>query len=112
MRQNMKCIKNILFFTQDNISPSHPYLSLNDFLNELNQYSKDEIVFHLRLLHEQGLFSVFVMDDLNLIGKYGDLSPEGHAVAEAARNDTLWNKAVSTGKGLLPDVIKCLLFGG
>ena len=109
MRQNFKCIKDILIFVQDNVTLSNPYIDLEDFFQELNKYTRDEIIYSLRLLEQQNLFTVFVMDDLNLVGRFGDLNFQGHAVAEAARNDTFWNKAIEIGKHCLPDIIKFIL---
>ena len=112
MRQNPDCAKSILLYVQDKVTPSMPYFSLDDIVNDLPQYSKDEFTYHLHLLNEQNCFTVFAMDDLDCVGRFGDLTSDGQTIATAARDDTLWNKALKVGKGVLPRILEFLFLEG
>ncbi|HBG31044.1 MAG TPA: hypothetical protein DDW98_10500, partial [Gammaproteobacteria bacterium] len=58
--------------------------------------TSEEISYHVQLLHEAGLLKA---QDYSSIGDYDwkplTLTWEGHEFLDAARNETLWNRAKS-----------------
>jgi hypothetical protein len=87
--------------------------------------SDDEITYHVMLLHEAGFIEAIDLSTLGgLCWKPKRLTYNGHEFLDAARSDTVWQKAKavtlkSTGtltldglKIALPHVIKALIQGG
>ena len=87
--------------------------------------SDDEITYHVMLLHEAGFIEAINLSNLGgTCWKPKRLTYSGHEFLDAARSDTVWQKAKavtlkSTGtltlEGLkiaLPHVIKALIQGG
>jgi hypothetical protein len=59
-------------------------------------YKKDLILKHLELLEEAGLIKAYFIrtEEVGIVSAQGErLTWYGHEFLDAARNDTLWNKA-------------------
>ena len=104
----MDLVRNILLKIES--EPTH-----SDWINlDIQNYTPEEISYHVMLLREAGLIEA---DDLS--GGRGDywkpkrLTWKGHEFVEAARNDTIWNKAKETmmekAGGIVFDVLTNLL---
>ena len=86
---------------------------------EVDGYSKEEVQYHLILMHEAGLVrgETSRRGSVSLVVKHvspAGLTWNGHEFLEAARNDTFWQKAkerVKSNSGALSmDVLKAVLF--
>jgi hypothetical protein len=87
--------------------------------------TQDEITYHVMLLHEAGFIEAQDLSTLQgICWKPTRLTYSGHQFLDAARSDTVWQKAKSwalkttgtlTLEGLkvaLPHVVKALIQGG
>ena len=106
MRRNMDLIRNILLYFEDRESFAV------DRDPQIEGYDKNTIQYHLQLLAQADLIvyeaSRSSTNPERLIEVYPlALSWAGHEFLDAARNDTLWNKA----KGRLLEVTGGLSLG-
>lgn len=94
MRLNPDCIRDILFFVEDNTTYRKPVLfsnNVNDFNIVLkNFYSPEEILYHLELCEEYG----YVIIGTNTISHIwvNRLTKSGHEFLETIRQDNNWSK--------------------
>jgi hypothetical protein len=92
---------------------------------EIEGRTENEITYHVMLLHEAGLLEALDLSTLSgVCWKPTRLTYDGHQFLDAARSDTVWQKAKSwtqktmgtlTLEGLklaLPHVVKALIQGG
>lgn len=111
MRRDMDLVREILLAVEKNEKDPLGWIDL-----ELPDRSRKEVAYHVMLLHQAGLITA---KDLCTMGADGfdwrpkSLTWQGHEFLEAARNDTIWRKAVAkmvevTG-GVSLDVLKDLL---
>ena len=111
MRRDMDLVREILLAIEKNEKDPLGWIDL-----ELPNRSRKEVAYHVMLLHQAGLVTA---KDLCTNGPDGfdwrpkSLTWQGHEFLEAARNDTIWHKAVGkmvevTG-GVSLDVLKDLL---
>ena len=117
MKRDMDLVREILLYAEKSDSSDIP----KDF--SIKDYSKEQIVYHLKLLNDAGLIttrqSVPLLDsEPNSAWKVYQTIPsrltwEGHEFLEAAKNDKIWGKAKNIvkekGGGLTFEVIKALL---
>lgn len=100
MRLNPDCIRDILFFVEENTSYTN-FIILSRRLDNLNinlknQYSSDEILYHLILCDEYGYL---VLDNSNINDFHiMRLTTQGHEFLEDIRNNNTWNKVKTKGK--------------
>ena len=111
MRRDMDLVREILLAIEKNEKDPLGWIDL-----ELPNRSRKEVAYHVMLLHQAGLITAH---DVSTMGADGfdwrpkSLTWQGHEFLEAARNDTIWRKAVGrmvevTG-GVSLDVLKDLL---
>lgn len=87
-------------------------------------YTDEEITYHVRLAHEAGLIEAIDLTTMDgVCWKPKRLTYEGHEFLDAARSNTVWNKAketlLSTSgtitlealKALLPQIVRMLARG-
>jgi hypothetical protein len=87
-------------------------------------YTDEEITYHVRLAHEAGLIEATDLTTMDgVCWKPKRLTYEGHEFLDAARSNTVWNKAketlLSTSgtitlealKALLPQIVRMLAGG-
>jgi hypothetical protein len=116
MKRDLDLVRQILLELED--APT-----LSGWIDvKIDGRSREEIVYHVRLMHETGLI---VAEDLSSL-QVTDWRPkrmtnEGHVFLDAARSDTVWSKAkekllkatgVLTIEGMriaLPEVAKLLM---
>ena len=113
MKRDMDLARAILLKIEDTLPERKSYDAENF---EVPDYDHDQVHYHIALLDEAGLIRA-----LNVTGGNSavpvmipmSLTWEGHEFIEAARDESIWNKAkgniVSTGVGLPFDVLKQLL---
>lgn len=106
MKPNIKCIKAVLLYVQDNTSPSKRYISLNELVANLSNFTKDQIVDTLQKMEHEDIFTVFAMDDFGNVGKFGDLTNNGYNLANQLRNAAIWKKVLKAGISSIPALIK------
>ena len=118
MRLNPDCIRDILFYVEENTGYSEMipfYTNLERFNIKLkNDYPADVILYHLELCEEYGYLRIYshTMGAINV----KRLSVSGHEFLENIRQDTNWNKtkevaksAGSTSIEILSDVASNLI---
>jgi len=89
---------------------------------EVEGYAPEEVTYHVRLLHEARLIEAIDLSTMSGVSwKSKRLTYQGHEFLDAARSDTVWEKAKSlvvatTGaltlegvKAALPEVVKKLI---
>lgn len=91
MKLNPDCVRDILLVIeeQSNFEASVDFDCRN--LHGLEQnYTYDEVIYHLRQCKWSGFFSKSAFDALDGFC-VEDLSPKGHEFIENIRKDTVWN---------------------
>ena len=81
---------------------------------EIDGFTREEIIYHVMILHEAGLLKAINLSSGNGIDwKPMRLTWDGHEFLEAARDDSRWQKAKSTmmekASGITFEVLKQLL---
>ncbi|MEM5663385.1 DUF2513 domain-containing protein [Bacillus cereus] len=114
MKRNMELVRNILI----QIEEHNPRTVVKVIMEENDQFTEDEIDYHLKLMVDAGLIdgqAKRVMGGGLMVNVRG-LTWQGHDFLDAARNDKVWEKAEATAqdKGMdlssLPlDIVKDLL---
>ena len=100
MRLNPDCIRDILFYIEENAGYSEMipfYTNLERFNIKLkNDYPADVILYHLELCEEYGYLTIYshTMGAINV----KRLSVSGHEFLENIRQDTNWNKTKEVAK--------------
>lgn len=100
MRLNPDCIRDILFYVEENAGYSEMipfYTNLERFNIKLkNDYPADVILYHLELCEEYGYLTIYshTMGAINV----KRLSVSGHEFLENIRQDTNWNKTKEVAK--------------
>jgi len=108
MKRDMDLARNILFKIEDYSEP-------NDWAEiKLEDYSQEEISYHIKLLYQAGLIEANdVTDTSGFEWKAKSLTWKGHEFLEAARNNSRWNNAkkfiLEKGGSLTFDIIKTVL---
>ncbi len=108
MKRDIDLIRTILIELEQKESP-------NDwFRPEIEGYSADVVSYHIKILSEAGYIEardLSTKDGFNWVAT--SLTWQGHEFLDAARNDTIWQKAkVTLGKKLSSismEVLKSLL---
>lgn len=111
MRRDMDLVREILLAIEKDEKDPLGWVEL-----ELPTRSRKEVAYHVMLMHQAGLVAardVSTMGDDGFDWRPKSLTWQGHEFLEAARNDTIWRKAVGkmvevTG-GVSLDVLKDLL---
>ena len=110
MRLNPDCIRDILFYVEENAGYSEMipfYTNLERFNIKLkNDYPADVILYHLELCEEYGYLTIYshTMGAINV----KRLSVSGHEILENIRQDTNWNKTKEVAKSAGSTSIKIL----
>lgn len=110
MRLNPDCIRDILFYVEENAGYSETipfYTNLEHFNIKLkNDYPADVILYHLELCEEYGYLTIYshTMGAINV----KRLSVSGHEFLENIRQDTNWNKTKEVAKSAGSTSIKIL----
>jgi hypothetical protein len=80
---------------------------------KMDEYSNDEIVYHVMLLNEAGLIEAFDLGIGDVSWMPVRLTWSGHEFLDAARDDERWNRAkevmADQGEGVSFEVLKELL---
>lgn len=100
MRLNPDCVRDILFSIEELSKPNSlltsEQLSKSKFLNN---YTNDEILYHLQQLDWSGyIITPAKHKTFDGIFIVSDLSPTGHEFISNVRKDTNWNKVKSISK--------------
>ena len=110
MRLNPDCIRDILFYVEENTGYSEMipfYTNLERFNIKLkNDYPADVILYHLELCEEYGYLTIYshTMGAINV----KRLSVSGHEFLENIRKDTNWNKTKEVAQNAGSTSIKIL----
>lgn len=114
MKLNPDCVRDVLLYVEANTDLKHfASISPLQIPDELNKYSADEVMYHIKQAELSSLLDVpsWYLDGGCLI-KY--LLPEGHQFLANIREDTNWSKtkdiAKSVGSNSL-DAIKQIATG-
>lgn len=119
MRRDMDLIRGVLLKVEE--------LPFDGGFHEITVEGRtdDEVIYHVMLLHEAGFIEAQDLTTLSgICWKPKRLTYSGHEFLDAARSDTVWQKAKAwtqkttgtlTLEGLkvaLPHVVKALISGG
>lgn len=90
MKLNPDCIRDILFFIEENTTYSTIIrIHLDDSMEILPQYDRSELFYHI----EQCVMADLIVGEVYLNScKIKQLTPKGHTFIENIRQDTTWNK--------------------
>lgn len=100
MKLNPDCIRDILIYVEQNTDLRHMLsLSETDIPDELNSYSGDEIMYHIKQAELSNLLLVpsWYLDGGCAI-RY--LLPDGHQFLSNIREDSNWNKTKDIAKSV------------
>ncbi len=108
MKRDMDLIRKILFALVEK-----PHTDEHHKI-EIEGFSEEDISYHVKLLAEAGLIeAVNYSKHSRSRWRPVSLTWEGHDFLEAAKNETIWNKAKAVitekGSGLVFDVLKATL---
>ena len=93
MKRDMDLVRKLIFAIEE-----HPEGFAPPTI-EIEGYSGEEIGYHLSLMLEAGLIDGSDVSNFNCRSPQAiasSLTWKGHEFADAARNDTMWNKAKKT----------------
>lgn len=107
MKLNPDCIRDILISAENIITfdkwfyydKDSPPVSLED-------YSHEEIIYHIRQSRDAGLISTSPFYDSGKSVYITDLTPYGHEFLANIRTDTVWNKLRKKGVSSIPILIQ------
>src|SRR6266481_2807845 len=94
MKRDMELIRIVLLSVEEKAGDPRGWVNL-----EIPGHSNQEISYHVTLLQDAGL-----LESCDLSGTVGfDVRPKrltwnGHEFLDAAKNDTVWKKALEIGK--------------
>lgn len=105
MKLNIDCIRDILFYLEENLQLTPDLeleeISLFDLPQHLN-YSIQELANTLLVLQEAGFIEAFVDygdNQITLLDIYR-ITYDGYQFIESIRPETVWNKVKSVGKNV------------
>lgn len=98
MKLNPDCVRNILLTAENEIGYSQDmrYSAESDY-KLLNQYSSDEVFYHIDQCEMSGLI-VNVSRTMDRVYYIRDISPSGHEFLANIRSDNIWNKTKDIAK--------------
>lgn len=109
MQRDMDLVRKILFYIEDNYQAGQNWIREI----EIDNYSKEVIVEHLKLIYEADLVQDFKITnyvDGGFRYQVGNLSNQGYDFLDKIRQDAIWNKTKSiikeNGLPLMISVIK------
>ena len=92
MKRDMNLVRKILLEVEANTDGSTPLMTVS-----VENYSQDQIQYHLAILIDAGLIEAIDTSSASGIGYYPTrLTWEGHEFLDAARSETIWKKAMSS----------------
>lgn len=97
MKLNHDCIRTLLFQLEEKTSFSSSFeYDINDDYPELNDYSAEEIQYHIQQMYMSNLCTkpLFHSDGFEVM----DLTSEGHKFLAEIRSDTHWNRIKDISK--------------
>ncbi|ACZ07700.1 Uncharacterised protein [Sebaldella termitidis] len=93
MKLNPDCIRDILLWVEDVITPRNSIVVYKNSIPErLNKYSEDEFIYHIRQCFYHKFLVPTQMKLTSSLFQIKDLSPEGHKFLANIRENTNWNK--------------------
>ena len=97
MRLNPDCVRGILLFVEDNTDFKHTVsISYREITPGLENYSLDEILYHVRQCFDSGLLERARGTTASMTIK--DLTPSGHAFIANIRENSNWNQTKEIAK--------------
>ena len=100
MRLNPDCVRDILLSTEEicDYHRAFDYYKDEGINTNLQQYSHDEIIYHIKQCElSQLIIDVHYYDGATHIS-IGDLAPSGHQFLANIRKDTVWNGVKSVAE--------------
>ena len=100
MKRDLELVREILLAVETADGDPMEWIDL-----ELPGRSISIVSYHVKMLRDAGLLEAIDLSDLSgSCWKPRSLTWAGHEFLDAARNDTVWNKALSTLKAKAPSV--------
>lgn len=94
MKRDMNLVKELLFYVETNSTPGELLRNV-----EIDDYSYEEISYHIKLLVQSGLLEGRSANIDQLFLWYaGDITWQGHEFLSAIRNETVWSKIKTKSK--------------
>jgi hypothetical protein len=94
MQEDMNMMRDILFKIEGS---QHPGISPSLLRSLFENYTTEEINYHLKLLKQSNLIDAKQVVNISsgINWRVDGLTPSGHAFVAAAKNNTLWEKSKS-----------------
>lgn len=98
MKRNLDLARTILFAIEDHEEATgHGWITLGT----INGYSREQVSYHVSLLHEAGLIeAIDLSDSTSFYWEPKRLTWHGHEFLDSARNETLWEEAKKQMKNI------------
>lgn len=93
MRLDNDCIRDIMLYIEDNIHDHTDDVSFNIMSEELQQYDKETLTYHIQILKDGELIKDYAKAGYMGIISVNDLTWKGHQYLDNIREDHIW-KAV------------------
>jgi hypothetical protein len=94
MKLNPDCTREILLAIEDLCDIKHYFSSIEDLDRIKGNFSKEEILYHARQCHLNGMLYKY-SSDFECEFYVFDLSPKGHEFLAHIREDNIWEKVKS-----------------
>lgn len=101
MKLNPDCIRDILLWAESEITFLHSAYYEKDLPNNfLEQYTHDEIIYHIRQASQANLISISSFYEAGDSVHILDLTPDGHTFLANVREKDSWKRAKDICKNL------------
>ena len=105
MKRDMDLVRLILLEIEQSSEDPRSQIRL-----QCSGYDSAEVSYHVMILHEAGLIEAYHLSTMaNSIWYPKRLTWSGHEFLDAARNDSIWNKAKEKAKSMNFELLKELL---
>ena len=95
MKRNMDLIRRVLIEIEEADNDPDEWIDLS-----FAEWSDNAVSYHIKMLHDAGLIEARDLSDLSGSDwRPTSITWEGHEFLDAARNDTVWKKAMTKLKG-------------
>ena len=103
MKLNPDCIRDILISAESVVTFNDPfYYDRENPPTSLQDYSHEEIIYHIRQAHDAALISISPFFDSGDSVYITDLTPYGHEFLANIRTETVWKKLRDKGIASIP----------
>lgn len=109
MKRDMDLVRLLLLKLEETSDDPRLWIDL-----EIPNYTSEEVSYHIMILNEAGLIEACDLSTMgrgNSIWRPKRLTSSGHEFLDAARNESIWNKAKEKASSMNFELLKELLLG-